>query len=209
MRECGAAVPPSPLPNGRLQYDASGAYLDAIRAALDAASGALLRLMLGQGQLMGWLRSIKHFFLLDQGDLLVHLLEGAQEELSKPASEVSRPRLRSLLELAARTSSVAADPRLDNLKYTFDARGLAQLVVAALAPSSAAGEPVRFSSGWEGGATGALHRACGAAAMGSQCSLSLSLSPDALLLLQIEPHAGAPRSRNAQHHRARLASAAA
>jgi hypothetical protein len=66
MRECGAAVPPSPLPNGRLQYDAGGAYLDAIRTALDAASGALLRLMLGQGQLMGWLRSIKHFFLLDQ-----------------------------------------------------------------------------------------------------------------------------------------------
>jgi hypothetical protein len=74
----------------------------------------------------------------------VHLLEGAQDELSKPASEVSRPRLRSLLELAARTSSVAADPRLDNLKYTFDARGLAQLVVAALTPAAAAAsEPVR------------------------------------------------------------------
>jgi hypothetical protein len=73
----------------------------------------------------------------------VHLLEGAQEELSKPASEVSRPRLRSLLELAARTSSVASDPRLDNLKYTFDARGLAQLVVAALTPAAAGSEPVR------------------------------------------------------------------
>lgn len=66
MRECGAAVPPSPLPGGRLRYDPAGAYLDAVSAALDAASGALLRLMLGQGQLMGWLRSIKHFFLLDQ-----------------------------------------------------------------------------------------------------------------------------------------------
>jgi hypothetical protein len=66
MRECGAAVPPSPLPGGRLRYDASGGYLDAVRAALHSASGALLRLMLGQGQLMGWLRSIKHFFLLDQ-----------------------------------------------------------------------------------------------------------------------------------------------
>jgi gamma-tubulin complex component 2 len=66
MRECGAAVPPSPLPGGALRYDGGGAYLDAIHAALHAASGALLRLMLGQGQLMGWLRSIKHFFLLDQ-----------------------------------------------------------------------------------------------------------------------------------------------
>jgi hypothetical protein len=66
MRECGAEVPPSPLAASGLAYDAGGAYLDAIRAALDAASGALLRLMLGQGQLMGWLRSIKHFFLLDQ-----------------------------------------------------------------------------------------------------------------------------------------------
>lgn len=66
IRECGAPVPPSPLPGGRLRYDPGGAYLDAIGRALDAASGALLRLMLGQGQLMGWLRSIKHFFLLDQ-----------------------------------------------------------------------------------------------------------------------------------------------
>lgn len=66
MRECGADVPPSPLPGGALRYDGGGAYLDAVRGALDAASGALLRLMLGQGQLMGWLRSIKHFFLLDQ-----------------------------------------------------------------------------------------------------------------------------------------------
>lgn len=82
-----------------------------------------------------------------QGDLLVHLLEGAQDELCKPASEVSRPRLRSLLELAARTSSVAGDPRLDNLKYTFDARGLAQLVVAALAPAGAGAEPVRLRGG--------------------------------------------------------------
>ncbi|GBF91900.1 gamma-tubulin complex component [Raphidocelis subcapitata] len=143
VRECGAEAPPSPLAASGLSYDAGGAYLDAVRVALDAASGALLRLMLGQGQLMGWLRSIKHFFLLDQGDLLVHLLEGASEELSKPASEVSRPRLRSLLELAARTSSVASDPRLDNLQYTFDARGLAQLVVAALAPAAPTGEPAR------------------------------------------------------------------
>lgn len=64
MRECGAAVPPSPLPPGGLRFEARGGHLDAVRAALDAASGALLRLMLGQGQLMGWLRSIKHFFLV-------------------------------------------------------------------------------------------------------------------------------------------------
>ena len=81
-----------------------------------------------------------------QGDLLVHLLEGAHDELCKPAAEVSRGRLRALLEHAARTSSIAADPRADHLQFAFDARGLAQLAVAAFAPAgapAAAAEPAR------------------------------------------------------------------
>lgn len=42
---------------------------------------------------------MKHYFLLDKGDLLVSFLDNAEEELSKPASEVSVIRLKSLLDL--------------------------------------------------------------------------------------------------------------
>ncbi len=42
-----------------------------------------------------------------QGDVVVHLSEAARDELSSPLSQVNRPRLKSLLELALRTSSLA------------------------------------------------------------------------------------------------------
>lgn len=37
---------------------------------------------------------------------MVHMCEAAREELDRPASDISRPRLQSLLELGVRTSSV-------------------------------------------------------------------------------------------------------
>ena len=44
------------------------------------------------------LEALKHYFLLDQGDLLVTFLDTAEEELVKPASQVSVIRLQSLLD---------------------------------------------------------------------------------------------------------------
>ena len=66
-----------------------------------------------------------------QGDVLVHLLEVAQDELVKRPGDISRPRLQSLLELAVRSSSCAGDPHADNLGYTFDPRSIMELMVAA------------------------------------------------------------------------------
>jgi hypothetical protein len=67
-----------------------------------------------------------------QGDLLVHLLSFAAEELSSPVSTISRPRLQSLLELAVRSSSCAGDPHMENLGYTFDPRELPDIARAVL-----------------------------------------------------------------------------
>lgn len=66
--------------------------------------------------LPGHLRSIKHYFLLDQGDLFVHFMDMAGEELRKPMTEIPPSRLESLLELALRTSLVDSDPYKDNLR---------------------------------------------------------------------------------------------
>ena len=44
--------------------------------------GALLDLLLREHALMARLRSIKHYFLLDQGDFFVHFLDSAEDELA-------------------------------------------------------------------------------------------------------------------------------
>ena len=45
------------------------------------------------------LEGLKHYFLLDRGDLLAAFLDTAEAELAKPAVDISVPRLQSLLEL--------------------------------------------------------------------------------------------------------------
>ena len=51
---------------------------------------------------MGRLASIKHYFLLDQGDFFVHFLDSAEEELVKPVAQIAKGRLQSKLELSLR-----------------------------------------------------------------------------------------------------------
>ena len=78
------------------------------------AAAQLVALLLGEHQLMARFDSVKHYFLLDQGDFFVHFLDSAEEELTKPVGEISRARLQSKLEIALRQSAVA-DPYRDSL----------------------------------------------------------------------------------------------
>ncbi|KAF5948218.1 hypothetical protein HYC85_014175 [Camellia sinensis] len=68
-----------------------------------------------QYDLMGKLRSIKHYLLLDQGDFLVHFMDIARDELLKKPDEISVEKLQSLLDLALRTTAAAADPCHEDL----------------------------------------------------------------------------------------------
>lgn len=113
----------------RLAYDPQSSFVQDIMAAHARASASLLHLLRSEQEvgLMTWLRSLKHFFMLDQGDLVVHLAEAAREELDKPVRDISRPRLQSLLELAIRTSSVAQDPHADELSVELDPRSVLEL----------------------------------------------------------------------------------
>ncbi|KAG2453505.1 hypothetical protein HYH02_001725 [Chlamydomonas schloesseri] len=163
LRECGQPVaqpllpqsaaaaalgaPPAPLPP--LVYDPTqpGNLQQHVRAAHAAASSALLSFLLrgggggGGGGLLAVLRSVKHFFLLDQGDVLASIMEVADEELSKPAKAINRTRLQSLLEMAIKMSSAASDPHADSLGFEMDPRPLDVLAraVAASTSASAAG----------------------------------------------------------------------
>ncbi|KAG8390704.1 hypothetical protein BUALT_Bualt01G0111200 [Buddleja alternifolia] len=116
MRECGHSIQVPVAENSKLTTVGSNhRYLECIKAAYDFASGELLNLIKEKYDLMGKLRSIKHYLLLDQGDFLVHFMDIAREELSKKPDEISSEKLQSLLDLALRSTAAVADPYHEDL----------------------------------------------------------------------------------------------
>ena len=115
VRECGQEVT---FPEATdMEYSVHERRLiDQIEGAYSYASRKLLALILEERDLCGHLHSIKHYFLLDQGDLFVHFMDMAGEELARPMVDILPSRLESLLELALRTSLVDSDPYKDNLR---------------------------------------------------------------------------------------------
>ncbi|OZJ06164.1 hypothetical protein BZG36_00995 [Bifiguratus adelaidae] len=95
-----------------------GRFITNLDFAYKYANRKLLELLLQDQDLMGVLRSMKHYFFLDQSDFLLPFLDVAKDELRKPSREVSITRLQSLLDLVLRSpSSVAAyDPYKENVK---------------------------------------------------------------------------------------------
>lgn len=111
MRECGHNVQVPLTENSKLMsFGSNHHYLECIKGAYDFASGELLNLIKEKYDLMGKLRSMKCYLLLDQGDFLVHFMDIARDELAKRPGEISVEKLQSLLDLALRTTAAAADP---------------------------------------------------------------------------------------------------
>lgn len=91
------------------------AYTEIIERTNNFASKRLLQLLMEEKDLMGRLRSVKHYFLLDQGDFVVGLLALCEAELSKNIDDVLPARLEALLEMALRTSVANADIYKDDV----------------------------------------------------------------------------------------------
>lgn len=116
MRECGHHVQVPVSENSKLMsFGTNHHYLECIKSAYDFASGELLNLIKEKYDLLGKLRSIKHYLLLDQGDFLVHFMDIAKDELTKKLDDISVEKLQSLLDLALRTTAAAADPFHEDL----------------------------------------------------------------------------------------------
>lgn len=73
---------------------------------------------------VAFIRSIKHYFLMDKGDFFVHFMDLTEEELKKPVDDIVPPRLEALLELALRMSTANTDPFKDDLKVGSDTEPL-------------------------------------------------------------------------------------
>ncbi|KAI8065396.1 gamma-tubulin complex component protein [Gilbertella persicaria] len=95
-------------------------FIKNLEIAYKYANQALLNLLLKDQQLIGRLRSLKHYFFLDQSDFLTSFLDLAKDELKEPANEIPQTRLQSLMDLVLRNpSSVAAyDPFKEDVKVS-------------------------------------------------------------------------------------------
>ncbi|EIW70708.1 gamma-tubulin complex component 2 [Tremella mesenterica] len=129
VRECGIEVKKP----GEVDSEEDGMvvinepkFYKRIEDAYIYANKTLLRLMLEEQELIPHLRSMKHFFFLDQSDFLTNFLDLAGSELKKPAKSASLVKLQSLLDLALRNpaSSSSLDPYKDDLKVTMASQGL-------------------------------------------------------------------------------------
>ena len=95
------------------------AYGEVIERAFRFASSTVLELLLGEMQLVERLQSMKHYFLMDQGDLYVNFMDLAEDELRQEMRAVSKPRIEALLQLAVQTSCANLDPFKDDLTCDF------------------------------------------------------------------------------------------
>ncbi|XP_077530570.1 gamma-tubulin complex component 2-like isoform X2 [Haemaphysalis longicornis] len=116
--QCGEKPKASSTGDERLVYSTDErAYAEKIDGAYRKASRTLLSLLMDKLDLMGRLRSVKHFFLMDQGDFVVQFMDMAEEELSQNIDDIAPTRLEVLLQLALSTSSVGHDRYKDCVKH--------------------------------------------------------------------------------------------
>ena len=117
IRECGKSLEKVSCFSDPLMYAVEEkVYQDRIDASYLSASRQLLDLLLGDCNLVGHLLSVKHFFFMDQGDVMVHFMDSAEDELSKDIDDTNPMRLSSLLELAVRTSVMKSDPHHEHVQ---------------------------------------------------------------------------------------------
>ncbi|ORX62322.1 hypothetical protein DM01DRAFT_1331765 [Hesseltinella vesiculosa] len=89
-----------------------GTFVKNLEVAYRYANHTLLHLLLHEQQLNARLRSLKHYFFLDQSDFLTSFLDLAKDELKRPADDIPITRLQSLMDIVLRNSAsvTASDP---------------------------------------------------------------------------------------------------
>lgn len=93
------------FPQLSIYTDSSGiaSYIDTM---YQSASKALVRTMMEKFKLMESLQVMKRYFLMDQGDFLMHFLDAAEMELLKPEGEVSMGRIQHALSTSIHLTEV-------------------------------------------------------------------------------------------------------
>lgn len=143
IRECGRHVDRPMDSNEHLVFDASCSYIRLIQKAHKFASRSFLDMFVNDLKLAEELKALKHFFLMDKGDMIGHLMDIAEEELEKVASQVVVNRMQSLLEMAFKTSSLSSEIHTEPLQVELDHRSLVDLSVCLRHPQKNARASMR------------------------------------------------------------------
>eukprot|EP01130_Rhizamoeba_saxonica_P016266 TRINITY_DN7486_c0_g1_i4.p1 TRINITY_DN7486_c0_g1~~TRINITY_DN7486_c0_g1_i4.p1 ORF type:complete len:655 (-),score=111.85 TRINITY_DN7486_c0_g1_i4:1776-3740(-) len=111
-------------------------YSDYIQEAYFYSSSKIMRMLIDDYDLVGRLKSIKHYFFLDQGDFLVHFFDIAEDEINKPASSIDREKLQTLLEISIKASVTKNDPYNEDVKCKLQSYTLLKQIKYILSVSS-------------------------------------------------------------------------
>ncbi|KAI8642320.1 Spc98 family-domain-containing protein [Parasitella parasitica] len=133
-------------------------FVKSLDIAYKYANQTLLNLLLKDQQLIPRLRSLKHYFFLDQSDFLTSFLDLAKDELKRASSDISQTRLQSLMDLVLRNpSSVAAyDPFKEDVKVSMSHLRLIDQLLRIISVSGVESAPAnsRLSTFNTGGLVG-------------------------------------------------------
>lgn len=115
-------------------------YKQIVENAYNFSSKILLNLLLKDHKLVNRLRSLKHYFLLDQSDFMVHFMDISEEELDKTNNEIRLNKIESLLEVSLRITSANSDPYKDDLRCKFLLNDLKSMVMKIQGIAQKSGE---------------------------------------------------------------------
>ena len=118
----------SVLKKRELSYDLDGSssLVTAVEEAYQFSSNTLLRILEEKYHLYSHLKSLRRFFLLEHGDFFVQFMDTAATELGKESKDVPLSRIRSLLQLAVHSSTLATDPNKEELSCSLASHNLIQ-----------------------------------------------------------------------------------
>ncbi|CAG2176410.1 unnamed protein product [Oppiella nova] len=116
IRNCGRQISRPHTPEPLIYTTEERVYIENIESAYKFASKELLHLLVDESDLIGRLKSIKHYFFMDLGDFIVQFMDLAGDELEKDIDDIALNRLDSLLELSLRTSLMNSDAYKDDVR---------------------------------------------------------------------------------------------
>lgn len=111
IREAGKVIKKPVFSTPTLVYSTDERmYESRVELGYQSASKQLLQLLLEDCDLVGHLKSLKHYFFMDQGDWVVQFMDIASKELTSEVYSIDEMQLRALVELSLRTSVSKSDP---------------------------------------------------------------------------------------------------
>lgn len=130
IRECGLTVSP---PNARPVESTHNEreIIERVEAVHGWANAQLLDLIVHKSELISHLRSLKQYFLLEQGNWVENFMELAQDELNKKFNEIAEWKLKSKLDIAL---DGVEDVNKDNLKLALLSHSLSTQLSLIHAP---------------------------------------------------------------------------